>query len=66
MYQIMYTVLCNAVTCAVENLREYEVGKALEVLMKAQRETEEIYISSGGTEPRRAKRNVKKFRTALS
>ncbi|MCI8574104.1 MAG: hypothetical protein HFF89_06700 [Oscillibacter sp.] len=50
MYQKMYTVLCNAVTCAVENLREYEVGKALEVLMKAQRETEEIYISSGGDE----------------
>lgn len=46
MCQKMYSILFNAVTEAVEHLQQAESEKALALLMKAQADVEEIYISA--------------------
>ena len=44
-YQTMYLHLFNAVTDAIENIDRQNYGTAKEQLIKAQQETEELYIS---------------------
>lgn len=45
-YQKMYTILFNTITDAVGLLDENEVMKAQTILMQAQQDTEELYISA--------------------
>ena len=44
-YQKLYTLLFNAVTDAVEDLRQLNIGAAKERLIAAQQQTEELYIA---------------------
>lgn len=43
-YEKMYITLFNACTDAVRQLQVMNVGLALDILIQAQRQTEEIYI----------------------
>ncbi len=45
-YQKMYATLFNAITDAVECIQQDNYGTAKEVLIQAQQETEELYISA--------------------
>ena len=45
-YQEMYYHLFRAVTDAIEALEALNIGESKEILIRAQQETEEIYISS--------------------
>lgn len=45
-YQKMYSALYNAVTDAVEELEENNYCKALSILILAQQQTEEMYITA--------------------
>ena len=44
-YKTMYLRLFNAVTDAIESIDRQNFGTAKEQLIKAQQETEELYIS---------------------
>ena len=44
-YQKMYSTLFNAITDAIESIRQDNYGEAKEILIKAQQETEELYIT---------------------
>ena len=44
-YQKMYTKLFNAITDAIESIQQGKTDTAKEILIKAQIETENIYIS---------------------
>ena len=43
-YQKMYCTLFNAITDAVENIEQKRCDAAKEILVRAQQETEEMYI----------------------
>ena len=43
-YQKMYTTLFNAITDAVENIQQHNPALAEKILIRAQQETEELYI----------------------
>lgn len=45
MYQTMYTILFNAITDALESLRENDAAAAMERLESAQAQAEEIYVT---------------------
>ena len=45
-YQKMYTLLFNAITDAVDQLEQFQPGKARTLLIRAQRAAEEVYISA--------------------
>lgn len=45
MYQTMYTILFNAITDALESLRENDADAAMERLENAQAQAEEIYVT---------------------
>jgi len=44
-YKKLYYKLFNAVTDALEALEQLNVGQAKELLLRAQQETEELYLS---------------------
>ena len=44
-YQKMYITLFNAITDAIESLQQDNYGTAKEVLIQAQQDAEELYIS---------------------
>ena len=44
-YRKMYLVLFNAITDAVQSLNHQNIGRAKDILIQAQQEAEEIYIS---------------------
>lgn len=46
-YQKMYTTLFNAVTTALDMIGDSETAKAQALLIRAQQETEELYIEAG-------------------
>ena len=46
-YETMYYKMLNAVTDAIWEIEEGEVEKAKEMLIRAQQDCEEIYISAG-------------------
>ncbi len=50
LYQRMYLRLFNAVTDAIELLQRDDPAAAAEKLIRAQRETEDLYIRSGKKE----------------
>ena len=43
-YQKMYFILFNAITDAVESMKQQNYGAAKKILILAQQETEEIYV----------------------
>ena len=45
-YQKMYTTLFNAITDAIENMQQANYSAAKELLIRAQQETEELYINA--------------------
>lgn len=45
MFQKMYDLLFNAITTAIEEIKRRNYGNAERVLIEAQRETEELFIS---------------------
>ena len=45
-YQKMYTTLFNAITDAVEEIQGHHDAMAEQILIRAQQETEELYISA--------------------
>ena len=45
-YQKMYTTLFNAVTDAVESIQHHNAAAAEQILIRAQQETEELYIDA--------------------
>lgn len=45
MYKQLYFKLFNALTDAIRALEQKDTARAWEILMMAQRETEELYIS---------------------
>lgn len=47
-YQKMYVTLFKAITAALYMMEDGEVMKARGVLVRAQQETEELYIEAGG------------------
>lgn len=47
-YQKMYVTLFKAVTAALWMMEDGEVMKARGVLVRAQQETEDLYIEAGG------------------
>lgn len=47
-YQKMYVMLFKAITAALYMIEDGEVMKARGVLVRAQQETEELYIEAGG------------------
>lgn len=49
-YQQMYITLFKAVTAALYMMEDGEVLKARGVLVRAQQETEELYIEAGGSD----------------
>lgn len=49
-YQQMYVTLFKAVTAALYMMEDGEVLKARGVLVRAQQETEELYIEAGGSD----------------
>ena len=44
-YQKLYTTLFNAVTDAIERIQQHNPAAAEKILIQAQQETEELYIS---------------------
>lgn len=46
MYRKMYCLLFNAITTAIEELRKNNYGNAESILIQAQKEAEEEYISN--------------------
>ena len=44
-YKKMYLTLFNGITYALSQIKRMNFGRARDILMDAQRETEEIYIS---------------------
>ena len=44
-YQKMYTTLFNAITDAIKSIQDGNFGIAKDTLIKAQQDTEELYIS---------------------
>lgn len=46
-YKEMYLKLFNSVTDSIEQIRSQNFGMAMEILIKAQQDSEELYISSG-------------------
>ncbi|MBQ6430797.1 MAG: hypothetical protein IJJ99_02840 [Oscillospiraceae bacterium] len=48
MYQKMYCLLFNAVTTAIEEIRKRNYGNAESILIQAQQESEEVYLSCAG------------------
>lgn len=44
-YQKMYTLLFNAATDAIEALEAINLGQAHAILVRAQQQTEEIYLN---------------------
>ena len=44
-YQKMYTTLFNAITDAIKSIQDCNFGIAKDTLIKAQQDTEELYIS---------------------
>ena len=49
-YQKLYTTLFNACTDAVAELEQMNFGTAKAILIRAQQQTEELYISAGEEE----------------
>lgn len=49
-YKVMYTALFQAMTQATEILENAAIAQAVEVMKKAQRETEEMYMSAADTD----------------
>ena len=49
-YQKMYVTLFKAITAALYMMEDGEVMKARGLLVRAQQETEELYIEAGGPE----------------
>ena len=47
-YQKLYTLLFNACTDAVEAMEQMNFGAAKTILIRAQQQAEEQYISAGG------------------
>ena len=45
-YQKMYTTLFNAITDAIEKIQQRNCAAAEKILIQAQQETEELYISA--------------------
>ena len=45
-YEAMYACLFNVLSDVAEAIEKHNYGQAREMIMAAQRETEEIYISS--------------------
>lgn len=45
MYEKLYHMLFNAYSDCLEALEEHEFAKAYSILLKAQRDCEEVYIS---------------------
>lgn len=45
-YQKMYTTLFNAMTDAIECLKRQNFDAAIEILIRAQQNAEELYISA--------------------
>lgn len=50
MYKKMYLTLFDAITCALAEMRNKAYDEAEWLLMKAQQESEEIYLESGEEE----------------
>lgn len=53
MYQKMYYLLFNAITNAIEEIRNRNYGNAETALVKAQQAAEELYLSYGDDEEKR-------------
>ena len=51
-YQKLYTLLFNAITDALEELEQLNVGSARERLMTAQQQAEELYLECGESAPK--------------
>ena len=49
MYEKLYHMLFNAYSDCLEALEDHEFAKAYSILLKAQRDCEEVYISGGRT-----------------
>lgn len=49
-YQKMYTTLFKAITAALYMMEDGEAMKARGVLVRAQQETEELYVEAGAEE----------------
>lgn len=47
-YQKMYTTLFKAITAALYMMEDGEVMKARGLLVRAQQETEKLYVEAGG------------------
>ncbi len=45
-YQKMYTTLFNAITGALEQLKQQNIGSAREMLIAAQQQAEELYMEA--------------------
>lgn len=45
-YQKLYSTIYNAVTDAIEEMKETRYCKAMEILILAQQKTEEMYITA--------------------
>lgn len=50
-YKKMYLTLFNALTDAIEQLERADYGSAREILIRAQQQTEEIFIESEDPAP---------------
>ena len=59
-YQKMYLTLFNAVTDAIKGIEDWNIGAAKEILIRAQQDAEELYISGEIEQPK----NQNVFRTA--
>ena len=46
-YPKMYSTLFNAITDAIEAIRRGDTAAAMEILIRAQQTTEELYILAG-------------------
>ena len=46
-YEEMYKILFHAITHAIRNIETQNYGFALELLIQAQRKTEETYVDAG-------------------
>lgn len=47
MYRKMYYLLFNAITTAIEEIRTHNYGNAESILIHAQQDGEELYITCG-------------------
>lgn len=46
-YQKLYSILFNAITDALRKIDSLQIAEAKQLLIRAQQESEECYISSG-------------------